>query len=554
MKAKRNLIQICLLCVAMLLARISANGGVVTTLADDGPGSLRQTIGQALSGDTIEFATNGTIILTTGELVLDKSLTIVGPGATNLVVSGNHASRVFNISSNVTVSISGLTICDGNAPGDGGGICNFGNLVLTNCLVTANGAGGIGGGGGICSFGPLALTACSVSDNTAGSGPAPGPPSPPDSNGGNGGGIYCANSLILANCTISGNSAGNGFGPGGFGGRGGGIYGNGLITLIACTVNSNSAGTGCNGNGGRNYIGGGPGGSGGGIYGAGTLMEIVDSTISSNMAGNGGNDSEFPGDGGSGGGVYSVSPLTLTNCTISANSAGQGGNDGNGGGIYCADLLTLVACTVSGNDGGFGGGVFCATSGGLINSLIALNTANSYPDLDGSFTSQGHNLLGQIEGSSGLTNNVNGDLVGSVIASLNPLLGPLADNGGLTWTMALLPGSPAIDAGNDVLLVFPYYLSTDQRGFARKMGAHVDIGAFEYRVLPSISNISVQSNSYSFSISGDSNMVVVVEACTNFSNPDWQPVQTNTLISGLACFSDPQWTNYSSRFFRLRSP
>jgi hypothetical protein len=284
-------------------------------------------------------------------------------------------------------------------------------------------------------------------------------------------------------------------------------------------------------------------------------MEIVDSTINSNMAGNGGNDNRFPGDAGSGGGVYSVSPVNLINCTINANSVGQGGNNGNGGGIWCADSFTLVACTVSGNvaGSGVGGGVLCAASGSLLNSLIALNTAGSYPDLDGAFTSQGHNLVGQADDSSGLINDVNGDLVGSVDAPLDPLLGPLADNGGPTWTMALLSGSPAIDAGDDTLLASPDNFSTDQRGFARKMGAHVDIGAFEYQVLPCISNFSVQSNSCSFSINGDSNMVVVVEACTNFSNPDWQPVQTNTLISDSACFSDSQWTNYPSRFYRIRS-
>ena len=545
--------QLCLL-GSVLLVTISASGGVVTTMADSGAGSLRQTITEALSGDTIMFTTNGTITLTNGELVIDKSLVIVGPGATNLVVSGNQASRVFNIASNATVSISGLTVRDGYAPSDGGGIYSLGNLALFNCLVTANQASGSGGGGGIYSFGPLALTDCSVSHNAAGSGPSPGPPDPPEVNGGNGGGIYCADSLTLTNCTINANSAGNGYEQGGSGGSGGGIYGNGLITIIACNVNSNSAGTGNFG--GFHYIGGRPGGSGGGIYSAGMLIKIVASTINSNTAGNGGTvpDSNFPGDGGPGGGVYSGGPLTLANCTISANSSGQGGNNGNGGGIYCGDLLTLVACTVSANDGGFGGGVFCVAPGALINSLIALNTANSYPDLDGSFTSQGNNLLGQIEGSSGLTNDVNGDLVGSAKAPLNPLLGPLADNGGLTWTMALLPGSPAIDAGSDVLLVSPYNLSTDQRGFPRKMGGHVDIGAFEYQVLPGISNFSVQSNKVSFNIYGDTNVVVIVEACTNLSNPDWQPVQTNTLTSGTSYFSDQQWTNYPGRFYRLRSP
>lgn len=538
-----------------MLISMNAKGGVVTTLADAGPGSLRQTIADATSGDMITFITNGTIVLTTGELVLDKNLTLIGPSAANLVISGNLASRVFNIASNMTVSISGLTVRDGSAPSDGGGIYNSGNLALTNCVITANAAGGNGWGGGIYSSGPLTLAVCGVSNNAAGTATTTVPSGPTYISGGNGGGIYCAGPLTLANCTISANSAGNGFGPGGSGGSGGGIYSDGLVTCSACAVNGNTAGAGSNGGGGgRGFIGGGPGGAGGGIYNAGPWITIVASTISSNTAGNGGSDSEYPGDRGPAGGIYSIGPLTLTNCTITGNATGQGSNGGNGGGINCAGSFTLVACTVSGNTAGAGagGGVWCAASGMLFNSLIALNTAGSSSDLDGNFTSQGHNLLGQVEGSSGLTNDVNGDIVGSAAAPLDPLLGPLADNGGFTWTMALLPGSPAIDAGSDVLLGSPYNLTTDQRGLARKSGAHVDIGAFEYQVLPAINNFGVQSNSFRFNISGDSNTVVIVEASTNLT--DWQPVQTNTLTAGSFYFTDPQWTNYPGRFYRIRSP
>jgi len=255
--------------VVAMLTTMNAKGGVVTTLADDGPGSLRQTIADAASGDTITFIANGTIILTNGELVLDKNLTLIGPGAASLVISGDLASRVFNVASNMTVSISGLTVRDGNAPSDGGGIYSSGNLALTNCLITANAAGGNGWGGGIYCSGPLTLTACNVSSNAAGTAATTGPSGPPSVGGGNGGGIYCAGPFTLANCTINANSAGNGFGPGGSGGSGGGIYSDGLITLAACTVNGNTAGAGSNGGSSRFYIGGGPGGSGGGIYNAG---------------------------------------------------------------------------------------------------------------------------------------------------------------------------------------------------------------------------------------------------------------------------------------------
>ena len=64
----------------------------------------------------------------------------------------------------------------------------------------------------------------------------------------------------------------------------------------------------------------------------------------------------------------------------------------------------------------------------------------------------------------------------------------------------------------------------------------------------------VRTNRFGFNITGTSGLVIVVEACTNFSNPVWQPVQTNTLTGGSSYFSDSKWTNYSSRFYRLRSP
>ena len=89
-------------------------------------------------------------------------------------------------------------------------------------------------------------------------------------------------------------------------------------------------------------------------------------------------------------------------------------------------------------------------------------------------TSNGHNLIGIGNGSSTFTNGVNGDLVGSTNAPLDAKLGPLADNGGPTLTLALLAGSPAIDAGSD-----GNCSPTDQRGEPRPAGLHCDIGAFE---------------------------------------------------------------------------
>lgn len=103
------------------------------------------------------------------------------------------------------------------------------------------------------------------------------------------------------------------------------------------------------------------------------------------------------------------------------------------------------------------------------------------PDLQGSFNSLGHNLIGKKNGSIGFTDGVNGDLAGSQNVPVDPLLGPLSDNGGPTFTMSLLHESPALDAADSIVLKPPYALRKDQRGFPRKSGSRVDIGAFEFR-------------------------------------------------------------------------
>jgi hypothetical protein len=154
-----------LLVSTLLPIRASAATLTVTNLADSGAGSLRSAIAGSASGDIILIATNGVITLTSGELTITTNLTITGPGATNLFVSGNNSNRIFFISSsNSTVSISGLTIDYGRAEngangsngstgtpggngGNGGGIYNVGKLTLVGCSLVYNTAG-IGGTGG----------------------------------------------------------------------------------------------------------------------------------------------------------------------------------------------------------------------------------------------------------------------------------------------------------------------------------------------------------------------------------------------------------------------
>jgi hypothetical protein len=118
---------------------------------DGGAGSLRAAIATARSGDTIVFdsSLNGqTITLASGELAVNKSLDIEGPGAGQLAISGNGASRVFDVTSQSgTVTIAGLTIENGSTTGDGGGIENRGNLAVVNSTVIGNSALGNGGGG-----------------------------------------------------------------------------------------------------------------------------------------------------------------------------------------------------------------------------------------------------------------------------------------------------------------------------------------------------------------------------------------------------------------------
>ena len=259
----------------------------VTSLADNGSGSLRQVIQNSAPGDTIIFSVTGTIVLTNGELAVAKNLTIRGPGASALAISGNYSSRVLNISQTANVFISDLTIGSGQTadgtttipPAPGGGIYNAGTLVVSNCVVSGNATGndpyghggvhhGNGGDGGGIYLGTLNLTGTIVSGNRAGNGGSS------SGIGGNGGGIYNGGTLNMSGSTISGNTAGSG-GTASVGGDGGGIYlGAGQCVVSNCVFSGNYAGSGGGGNTDGKYYGGtgALGGNGGGIscHNAGT--------------------------------------------------------------------------------------------------------------------------------------------------------------------------------------------------------------------------------------------------------------------------------------------
>ena len=169
--------------------------------------------------------------------------------------------------------------------------------------------------------------------------------------------------------------------------------------------------------------------------------------------------------------------MDLRNVTISGNSSAT-----TGGGIFNNGTVTATDCTITGNSGFTNGGIGNSGAFNIRNTIIAGNTTAVFAnnaDATGAFTSQGYNLVGKIDGSSGFT--ATGDQTGTVASPLNARLAPLGNYGGKTLTHALLDGgaipSPAINAGTATGAT-----STDQRG-AIRIGA-VDIGAFEVNNTP----------------------------------------------------------------------
>ncbi|PYJ50875.1 MAG: hypothetical protein DME87_05110 [Verrucomicrobia bacterium] len=209
-------IAVVLLCAVAIRAR--ATTITVTNTNDSGPGSLRQALADAHDGDTVEATgISGVIRLTTGELLVDKSVTINGAGADVLAVDGHATSSVFQIGSGKTVTISDLTIRNGEG-NFGGGILNGGGATLT--ITDSTLSGNIGGfGGGIFNTGTLAIVNCTVSGNAASEGA----------------GIYNGATSTITNSTLSGNAA-----PG----AGGGCVNLGTLQIANSTLSDNSSGLG----------------------------------------------------------------------------------------------------------------------------------------------------------------------------------------------------------------------------------------------------------------------------------------------------------------------
>jgi hypothetical protein len=263
-----------------------------------------------------------------------------------------------------------------------------------------------------------------------------------------------------ANVTISGLTITGGNGDNG-GGGGVNLETAAALTLAAVEITNNSTSGSRTGGGVRQAL-------------AGSILTILNSTIANNSTAT-----------TNGGGIEVINgSATITNTTISGNTAG-GGSLGGGVRIGASgDSLTIRNSTITGNSATTGAGISIGAGPTvtLSSTIVAGNNPATAGDVDGALQAvSDHNLIGIDTGLTGITDGVNGNLIGTAAAPINPLLGPLQLNGGPTRTHALLAGSPALNKGFDSV-----GLASDQRGipFLRLSGVAVDIGAFEVQPNP----------------------------------------------------------------------
>jgi hypothetical protein len=444
---------------------------VVTTNSDSGPGSLRAALAaaaNAASDDTVTFdpTVTGTITLSSGELdttVGGTSGNVVIDGPGNLTVDAGHLSRVLSVVGSggavrPTATVSGLTLTGGatplNNPEDGGAVRATGADLALDGVVVSDSRSGKSGGGVSVAGGSLTLLSSAITGNTTTTDQDFSTLTPDDGGGGlsvdaNG---AAGVGLAVTDSTVSGNTTS---------GRGGGVraVGGASATITRSTVSGNRATHTFRGVEVAAVVG-----LGGGI--AAPDLTVVDSSITGNEAGS------------KGGGVAGRS-LVATGTTIADNVAGQAGGglavDGSTAGAH----LDVTSSTVSGNRADLGGGAYteavvpirlttstvtanpAVTGGGLYSTTMDLTAKGSIVAMNtgGDLAGAGNATLTRslVQEPRGVTYV---DAGGSVTGA-DPLLGPLADNGGPTWTTLPAPNSPVIDQGD------AFGATTDQRGSAR---------------------------------------------------------------------------------------
>ncbi len=506
-----------------------------TTIANNtadapGGGGIRDTATGPLTITDSTVSGNTATGTASGGGILEQGISLT---LTRVQLTGNKAGGDgggVSATTTTPVTVTGGTVGSNTAGGNGGGIFAT-TATTTNAAFSSNGTGNLGGGlwiggaatakltdsgsaftgntasslfggGGGLYFqqGTLALTGDSFGGNNAGSATAQG----------FGGGVFMANgSGTITGATFTGNSVM-------FDGCGGALEANAGTLAIANSLFSGNFGTQGQPCGGAIAVEGAsvsvtnsaftgnsitatttPGGGAAVAVDSGTLTVTGSSFINNKVTNPPPNAlNTVP----KGGGAIELNggTTTVTNSTFAGNMA-LGAN--TGGGAIIVDGTRAIAAlsndTFSGNSAPTGGAVWVPVGTGTLTDVIAVGSTNGTAmnrptlDLAGTFVAASrNNLIGAADGTAtGITNGGNGNQVGSLVAPLNARLGPLADNGGGALpggahplTFALLPSSPAIDAGG-VCGTNPATnqpLAVDQRGIARPQGNGCDIGAYEY--------------------------------------------------------------------------
>lgn len=480
------------------------------------PGSCTEAaLDAALNGGgTVIFncgSSPHTIILTSQKSINDDT-TIEGGNL--IILSGANSTRLFDVGAVLT--LRDIVLANGYFNGDGGAIRNNANGTLALDNVTLQNSTATLSGGAIVSYGPLNILDSNLTGNTALNGGAlylrfSGSQTTivnsnltdnqangineahglggvillwdgahasiqgsdiDDNTGVNGGAVYITEdaSLLLEDSSMSGNKS--------LDGSGGGIYNRGTVTLTRVTFDGNSTTSDKNG---------------GGLYNEFGLALLTDVTFSNNQSEDGGGMANYNSTayltnltfrdnkaiGGNGGGLIDNYSLTnLVNVTFSNNLASF-----SGGGYYSrGSIAALTNVTFFGNAAQSGGGIVYSEvdigdSLTLKNTIVGDSTMGGDCDVyqnNGEITSAGFNI------SSDRTCNEYFDHP-SDQTNIDLLLGPLAANGGYTWTHIPQAGSPAIDEGQCLAQI-----STDQRGISRPQGPACDIGAVERKEMENV--------------------------------------------------------------------